>query len=98
MNLKILPSAFDDLAEGRIFYERQGGKALGDYFFNTLFSDIDSLTLYAGTHRMIDDTFYRLLSKRFPYAIYYRIIDDVVEIWRVLDGRQDPAAINEKLK
>lgn len=47
---------------------------------------------------MIDDTFYRLLSKRFPYAIYYRMVDGVVEIWRVLDGRQDPAAIKEKLK
>lgn len=98
MNLKILPSAFDDLAEGRIFYERQGGKALGEYFFNTLFSDIDSLMLYAGTHRMIDDRFYRLLSKRFPYAIYYRMVDGVVEIWRVLGGRQDPATIKGKLK
>jgi hypothetical protein len=63
MILKILPSAFDDLAEGRIFYERQGGKTLGEYFFNTLFSDIDSLTLYAGTQRMIDDTFNRYPQK-----------------------------------
>jgi len=98
MKLTILPSAFADLAEGRIFYERQGGNALGEYFFNTLFSDIDSLTLYAGTHRMIDDAFYRLLSKRFPYAIYYTLTNDVVEIWRVLDGRQDPAVIEKKLK
>lgn len=30
---------------------------------------------------MIDDTFYRLLSKRFPYAIYYTLTDNVVEIW-----------------
>jgi hypothetical protein len=49
MKLKIHPSAFGDLAEGRRFYERQGDNALGEYFFNTLFSDIDSLTLYVGS-------------------------------------------------
>lgn len=48
MNLKILPSAFDDLAEGRIFYERQGGKTLGEYFFNTLFLTLTLLCFMPG--------------------------------------------------
>jgi hypothetical protein len=38
-----------DLSEGRLFYEKQG-EGLGEYFFDSLFSDIDSLTLYAGIH------------------------------------------------
>ncbi|MCF6311687.1 MAG: type II toxin-antitoxin system RelE/ParE family toxin [Verrucomicrobiales bacterium] len=94
MTLKILPSAFDDLARGRIFYEKQGGAALGEYFFNSLFSDIDSLALFAGIHKMIDCTFYRLLYKRFPYAIYYTLTGETVEIWRVLDCRQQPSTID----
>jgi len=49
MKLKILSSAIDDLYEARLFYERQG-EGLGDYFFDSLFSDIDSLTLYGGMH------------------------------------------------
>ena len=49
MKLKILSSAIDDLYEARLFYERQG-EGLGDYFFDSLFSDIDSLTLYGGIH------------------------------------------------
>ena len=44
MKLKILSSAIDDLYQGRLFYERQG-EGVGDYFFDSLFSDIDSLTL-----------------------------------------------------
>ena len=49
MKLKILSSAIDDLYQGRLFYERQG-EGVGDYFFDSLFSDIDSLTLYGGIH------------------------------------------------
>ena len=49
MKLKILSSAIDDLYEARLFYARQG-EGLGDYFFDSLFSDIDSLTLYGGIH------------------------------------------------
>jgi hypothetical protein len=49
MKIKLLSSAIEDLYEGRLFYERQG-EGLGEYFFNSLFSDIDSLTLYGGIH------------------------------------------------
>jgi len=49
MKIKLLSSALDDLSEGRSFYEKQG-EGLGEYFFDSLFSDIDSLTLYGGIH------------------------------------------------
>ena len=52
MKLRLLTSAFNDLADGRDFYERQG-EGLGGYFLNSLFSDIDSLMLYAGIHRKV---------------------------------------------
>ncbi len=49
MSIEILPSAIKDLYEGRLFYERQGDE-LGEYFFDSLFSDIDSLVFFAGVH------------------------------------------------
>ena len=51
MKIEILSSAMADLAEGRQFYEEQS-EGLGEYFFDSLFSDIDSLTLYAGIHKL----------------------------------------------
>jgi hypothetical protein len=54
MNLRTLASARNDLADGRDFYERQG-ESLGGYFLDSLFSDIDSLVLYAGIHRKVLD-------------------------------------------
>jgi hypothetical protein len=50
MRIKILSSAIDDLHSGRLFYERQG-EGLGEYFFDSIFADIDSLMLYAGIHQ-----------------------------------------------
>lgn len=47
MRISILPSAMSDLAEGFNFYQQQQ-PGLGSYFLDSLFSDIDSLKLYAG--------------------------------------------------
>lgn len=95
MRLKILPSALGDLANGRAFYAKQG-ESLGAYFFDSLFSDIDSLELFGGIHRKVFG-YHRLLSKRFPYAVYYKIDGDVVVIWRVLDCRQKPEKTQQAL-
>lgn len=52
MKIKILPSAISDLDRGRTFYARQS-VSVGDYFLDSLFSDIDSLELYAGVHMKV---------------------------------------------
>jgi plasmid stabilization system protein ParE len=97
MKIRLLSSAFNDLARGRDFYEQQG-EDLGGYFFDSLSSDIDSLVLYAGIHQKIFG-FYRMLSKRFPYAIYYRVeTGNEVVVYRVLDCRQNPVRIRASLK
>ena len=96
MKLKILSSAVEDLYKGRLFYKQQG-EGLGSYFFDCLFSDIDSLVIYAGIHQQVYG-YYRLLSKRFPYAVYYTIENDVAVVWRVLDLRSNPDKIRKALK
>jgi plasmid stabilization system protein ParE len=95
MKLRILRPALEDLAAGRQFYDGQR-EGVGGYFFNSVFAEIDSLVLYGGIHRMVFG-YHRLLAKRFPYAIYYRVIGDQVVIHRVLDCRRDPAWIRREL-
>jgi len=73
MRIEILDSAEKDLLNGFKFYERKS-KGLGDYFFDSIFSDIESLYLYAGIHAF-HFGYHRLLSKRFPFAIYYKFPD-----------------------
>jgi len=96
MKIVILPSARDDLADGFDFYEEQQ-EGLGDYFEESLFSDIDSLRLYAGIHRKVFG-YHRLLSKRFPYAVYYLMELDTIIVKAVLDCRRDPRWTRKKLK
>jgi hypothetical protein len=65
---------------------------------DTLFSDIDSLKIYAGIHPIHFEKYYRLLSKRFPFAVYYRIENDNALVYAVLDCRRNPAWIRNELK
>jgi hypothetical protein len=44
MRIRILRSALEDLATAREFYDSQS-EGIGDYFFDALFTEIDSLTL-----------------------------------------------------
>lgn len=42
--------------------------------------------------------YHRLLSKRFPFAIYYRMQQpDLIVVYRVLDCRRDPEKIRGSL-
>ncbi|MBA4394987.1 MAG: hypothetical protein C0407_15650 [Desulfobacca sp.] len=92
----------------KYWYNDQG---LGDSFRDSLFSDnvsirklgipdendIDSLQLYGSIHAQ-HFGYYRLLSKRFPFAIYYRVARKTVCIQAVLDCRRNPVRIEERLK
>jgi len=88
MKLRILTAASRDLVKGKKFYELQE-EGLGGYFLDTLYSDIDSLILYAGIHRKVRD-YHCMFSKRFPYAVYYKVESNEIRVYRVLDCRQDP--------
>jgi len=95
MRVKILSTAEDDLEEGYRFYESQSD-GLGTYFLDTLYSDIDSLAYFSGMHRVVLG-YHRLLSKRFPFAVYYRIADDTAWVYAVLDCRRNPSWIRAVL-
>ena len=97
MKIKVLTAATNDLENGRLFYQQQG-EYLDDYFLDALFSDIDSLAIYAGIHQQVFG-YYRMLAHRFPYAIYYKMPKpDEVVVWRVLDMRAKPARAAKSLE
>ncbi len=96
MRVRILESAAHDLIGGSQFYDRQEA-GLGEYFLDSLFSDIDSLQLYSGIHARHFGTFHRLLSKRFPFAVYYEFEQDTAIVYAVLDCRCDPTWIKNQL-
>lgn len=97
MKIEILDQAVQDLIEGFHFYEDQQ-PGLGSYFLTNLYADIESLQLYAGIHRKAYRNYHRLLSRRFPFAVYYTLQDETVFIRAVVDGRRKPAWIRRHLE
>ncbi len=92
----VLAEVAGDLNEGRAFYDQQGS-GIGDYFWGSLVSDVESLKIYAGIHPRRHGV-YRMLAKRFPYAIYYELADDIAYVVAVLPMRRSPAWIRKQLR
>jgi plasmid stabilization system protein ParE len=96
MKLRILSLAEADLLTGYQFYERQQ-PGVGEYFLDSLYSDIESLRLYAGIHRRVFG-YNRLLSRTFPFGVYYTVAEEEISVWRVLDCRRDHRWIKSQLQ
>ncbi len=93
--IEILEFAYEDIELSKSFYEQQADN-LGQYFTSSILTDVRSLSLYGGIHQKYYG-FYRMLAKRFPYAIYYDVKDDLVIIYAILDLRTDPISNRKKL-
>jgi hypothetical protein len=92
----VMKEVADDLNDGKAFYE-QRESGIGEYFWDSLIADIESLVIYAGVH-IREHGLYRMLSKRFPYAIYYEIVDETAYVIAVLPMRRNPARLKRKLQ
>ena len=89
-----MDEAVEDLNEGRAFYDLQEAR-VGDYFWDCIIADIESLVIYAGIHRK-KLGFHQIFAKRFPYAIYEDIIEEIAYVIAILPMRRDPAWISRK--
>jgi plasmid stabilization system protein ParE len=96
MHVELRVEARDDLANAAAFYDGQRDE-LGEYFIDSLFADLERLESEAGIHEIVYGL-HRKLSERFPYAIYYRVADPVIDVVAVLDCRRDPDAIKRRLE
>jgi hypothetical protein len=96
VRIEILDEAQEDLIEGFQFYEKRE-IGVGSYFLDCLFADIDSLVLSAGIHQIVYG-YHRCLSKRFPFAIYYDVLGELIRVHAVLDCRKKPSWIRTRLR
>lgn len=95
MKLQVLPSAWEDIAEGFRFYEARAA-GLGNDFRESLIGDIEALSQSGGIHRVVFG-YHRALARRFPFAIYYSCQSGIVTVSAVLDCRRDPTWIRKHL-
>jgi len=85
-----------DINNGKLFYEKNGTE-IGNYFRDSIISDIEALFIYAGIHSK-KFGFYRMPAKRFPHAIYYHIQKEVAIVVAILPMRKNPTWLKDNLK
>ncbi len=94
-NLIVTELAQEDLQKAKAFYDKQA-LYLGDYFIDSMFVDLESLSFYGGIHER-HFGYFKMLAKRFPFAIYYDIEEENVIVHAILDTRQNPSFVESRL-
>jgi len=89
MKIRLWLGAERDVEVGADFYESQS-LGLGAYFTDCIATDVDSRKTYGGIHEQYRG-YFRSLPKRFPFAIHYKLNGDWVEVYAILDARQNPS-------
>ena len=85
-----------DTAAGVAFYDHQS-QSVGEYFFRTIFDDIERLSDSAGNDEVYLGYFRRIALKH-PFLIYYRMVVGGAEVVAVLDGRSQPSDLDSILR
>ncbi len=86
--LLVRPRAEQNLAEARDWYEEQV-PGLGNDFLHEVSKVMELLVADPERPPFYHRGFRRVLLRRFPYKVFYRVEDGRVVVFRVLHGRRD---------
>ena len=89
--LGFTPAASADIADAYEWYEAQR-PGLGEDFRGELTVAFTLLAEFSETGPAVHRDLRRVLVRRFPYAVYYRIADSAVEVRGCLHLHRDPRA------
>ena len=89
MRFIVRPAAAADIDEAFLWYEGQRA-GLGAEFLSAAQALIDPIAENPHKHPVVGRNTRRALLRRFPYAIYYRVYDEIVVVVACMHGRRDP--------
>jgi len=84
----IRPKAEADLHDARRWYDSQQ-PGLGDKLLDEIESAIGQLAENPERRPVYYNGFRRLLTRRFPYKLFYRVANDRVIVFRILHAKRD---------
>lgn len=87
--LLITPEAEADLAEAKAWYERKRA-GLGAEFVLCVEAGFDHICRVPTAAAAVHPGVRRVVVRRFPYAIYYRVDPDQIAVLAVYHSKRDP--------
>ena len=89
MRCVVRPAAAADIDEAFLWYEAQR-VGLGRQFLAAADTLINAIAEHPLRYPVIRRNTRRALLRRFPYAMYFRIYDDVIVVVACMHGRRNP--------
>jgi plasmid stabilization system protein ParE len=89
MPLIVRLAAAADIDEAFLWYEQQRA-GLGAEFLNAVQSALDDLASHPAQYQIIHRNTRRMVLRRFPYSVFYRIYDEVIVIVACMHVRRNP--------
>ncbi len=94
-SLSIRKETEADIAEAYQYYE-SCQENLGSDFINSIDESISRIQNNPRQYKIIHRNVHRALVRRFPYGIYYVLIDSKISIIAVLHARKNPKHWQER--
>jgi len=89
------PAAVADVRAAFEWYERQR-KGLGDEFLAALARAEDVVRASPFAHRVVRRDARRVMLRRFPYQIIYRVVADIIVVVACFHGRRSPKRLESR--
>lgn len=83
------PAAAADVEDAYLWYESQR-IGLGEEFLAAVRMVVESIIAYPERFPVVHRNTRRALLRRFPYGLFYRIVDDQIVFVACMHGRRNP--------
>jgi hypothetical protein len=94
--LSFLPEVVSDALRGYDWYEDKS-KGLGDDFLRLFYANANEIPRNPLLYPIVYKNFRRRLLRRFPYAIYLRIENQIVVVFGLFHCARNPGFIEDSL-
>jgi len=89
MPLLVRPAAAADTEEAYLWYRHQR-TGLGEEFLTAVGTALTDIAEHPALYPVVHRETRRVLLRRFPYAIFYRVFGEVVIVVACMHGRRNP--------
>ncbi len=87
--LVIAQEAQQDIEEAYAWYEKQR-VGLGEEYLTCVDACIDYIKRMPENYQIVYKNYRRGLVRRFPYAVFYEYLDNVITVYSIFHNSRDP--------